>query len=227
MCLAMIFYPKLQREHELVTLSERTEATIDFIKPIKHVSMDYDGNRTFIRAYEVGYQFYINGSYHTASDYIRNSIDNQDFINKINTKKLTSVQIAYNPEDVTQTRIIKNEDISDEHLPSENETITEFGETEPQFPGGAAELQRYIMKSFPWDSIREEDLLEVSKIYLSFVVTKTGEIKQLQIHKGSHPNIDPLIFKFVSEMPLWIPGKNEKDEPINMEVRLPIQVCLK
>ncbi|MCT4561954.1 MAG: hypothetical protein N4A41_11325 [Crocinitomicaceae bacterium] len=83
------------------------------------------------------------------------------------------------------------------------------------------------MKSFPWDSIRGEDLLEVSKIYLSFVVTKTGEIKQLQILKGSHPNIDPLIFKFVSDMPLWIPGKNEKDEPINMEVRLPIQVCLK
>jgi protein TonB len=110
---------------------------------------------------------------------------------------------------------------------SVNEPITKFGETEPQFPGGAAELQRYIMKSFPWDSIRGEDLLEVSKIYLSFVVTKTGEIKQLQILKGSHPNIDPLIFKFVSDMPLWIPGKNEKDEPINMEVRLPIQVCLK
>jgi protein TonB len=66
-----------------------------------------------------------------------------------------------------------------------------------------------------------------SRIYVQFVVMKTGAIEKISIAKGIDDAIEfnQEAIRLVKQMPRWIPGI-EKGKTANVKMVLPIQICL-
>lgn len=75
----------------------------------------------------------------------------------------------------------------------------------PEFPGGAASLQRYIMRTleYPEHSI---DYGEQGKVYVKFTIEKDGAITNIEIERGVSPTLDTEAMRIFQGMPKWLPG---------------------
>lgn len=104
------------------------------------------------------------------------------------------------------------------------EEIIEFPDVEAQFPGGMAELQKYIASniSYPQTSI---EMNEQGKVYLSFVVEPTGEISNIVVERGVSADLDREAKRVVRGMPKWTPGE-AGGKKARTRCRLPINFTL-
>jgi len=78
-------------------------------------------------------------------------------------------------------------------------------EDTPEFQGGESALRAFIKNNmiYPLEAIK--DSLQ-GKVYVTFVVTKTGKIENAEIARGIHPLLDNEAIRVVSLMPDWKPG---------------------
>ena len=78
----------------------------------------------------------------------------------------------------------------------------------PSFPGGNTELMRYLNEQiiYPEDAIMNR--IE-GTVILRFVVSKTGDITQIELIRGVDPLLDNEAIRVVSGLPRWRPGKQE------------------
>ena len=63
-------------------------------------------------------------------------------------------------------------------------------------------------------------------VVLSFVVGKTGEIKDIKIVKDIGGNCGNEAIRVIKKMPNWIAGK-QRGKPVNVKYHLPIRFTLK
>jgi TonB family protein len=95
-------------------------------------------------------------------------------------------------------------------------------EEKPQFPGGDAEMLKYISESFVIPPQAKELALE-GTVYVQFVIDKTGKTKDAEIKKGLDPEIDAEALRVVKEMPLWSPGR-QRGNPVEVYFIIPIKI---
>ncbi len=78
----------------------------------------------------------------------------------------------------------------------------------PSFPGGNTELMRYLSEQiiYPQDAIMNR--IE-GTVILRFVVSRTGDITQIELIRGVDPLLDNEAIRVVSGLPRWRPGKQE------------------
>ena len=76
----------------------------------------------------------------------------------------------------------------------------------PQFPGGEAELLKYIFDKLRYPTISQENGVQ-GKVYIRFVVSKTGEVKDAQVMRSLDPYCDKEALRVIRTLPRWIPGK--------------------
>jgi periplasmic protein TonB len=76
----------------------------------------------------------------------------------------------------------------------------------PQFPGGDKELMAYITKNLKYPTIPAENGIQ-GRVVIRFVVSKTGDVTDVQIMKGLDPACDKEAVRVVKAMPKWIPGR--------------------
>ncbi|MFV0536693.1 MAG: energy transducer TonB [Dysgonomonas sp.] len=76
----------------------------------------------------------------------------------------------------------------------------------PSFPGGEAEMQRFIAENLKYPVVAQESGIQ-GRVTIRFVVTKTGDISDVQVIRGIDPSCDKEARRVVSLMPKWIPGK--------------------
>jgi hypothetical protein len=110
--------------------------------------------------------------------------------------------------------------------PPEDEILS-YAEVMPEFPGGMKEMMKFINQNLVYPkSFVDSDF--TGRIYVQFVVTKTGEIEKISIAKGINNAIEfnQEAIRLVKQMPRWIPGR-EKGKAVNVKMVLPIQICLK
>ncbi len=83
--------------------------------------------------------------------------------------------------------------------------IIDFPDEQAEFPGGTAELIRYIHTNL---HVSDSVLLEgpFSKIYARFVVERDGSITNVEILRGVHPVIDREVKRVLCTMPPWKPA---------------------
>ena len=97
----------------------------------------------------------------------------------------------------------------------------------PQFPGGDAELFKFITKNFKYTvSDGKQNEADGTKIIVGFTVDSTGNIINPKIVKGINPELNNEALRVVSIMPKWIPAK-QKGKPISVPFNLPIQLEIK
>ena len=103
------------------------------------------------------------------------------------------------------------------------EEILSYAEVMPEFPGGMPEMVKYLLENMIYPEEMKENGIE-GRIFVQFVVTKTGSVKDVTIARG----IDGLnreAIRLVKQMPNWSPGKNNGKE-VNVKMVIPIRFSL-
>lgn len=115
-------------------------------------------------------------------------------------------------------------EIKSEEDPVDDNRIFDVAEQKPLFPGGEKALLDYVKKHIRYPETAEADNVQ-GRVIVQFVVTKTGEIGEVKVVRGKHPDLDKEAVRIVKAFPKFIPGKmNGKD--VNVWYTLPIQFRL-
>ncbi|WP_300666789.1 energy transducer TonB [Fluviicola sp.] len=98
-------------------------------------------------------------------------------------------------------------------------------ETIPIFPPGGFEvLKAYFAQEFSKSGIKSEDPHYSGKIYVKFVITDNGEIRDPIITKGVECfKCEKEVLRIVQNMPRWIPA-TKGGNPVSSVFRLPIKL---
>jgi TonB family protein len=83
----------------------------------------------------------------------------------------------------------------------DGETIYKKTEVPPEFVGGKEALFEYINGSITYP----EDV-QKGNVYVAFVITKDGEIRDVRIVKGINEGCDKEALRLIKNMPKWDPG---------------------
>lgn len=106
-----------------------------------------------------------------------------------------------------------------ESKPDEN-SIFQVVETEPEFPGGMAELMKYLEKNLRYPQICKEQGVQ-GRVIVMFVVNTDSTITDVNVIKSVNPHLDEEAVRVVKAMPKWNPGK-QRGEPVRVQLFLPV-----
>jgi TonB family protein len=139
-------------------------------------------------------------------------------------------------EDISDKKSKENKTTATETLPEtsgkvitakdvkvEGEVFTSV-ENPPMYKGGMQELINYLKANIQYPAEAKAKGIQ-GKVFVSFVVTKTGAIADVKIKQGVHDLLDTEALRVVQSMPDWEPGK-QKDELVNVSYVLPINFAL-
>lgn len=97
-------------------------------------------------------------------------------------------------------------------------------QNQPEFKGGMAGLNRYLAENIRYPTAAQRANVQ-GRVFVNFVVTKEGDIADVQILKGLGFGCDEEAIRVVSRMPNWKPGSQD-GRVINVRYNLPIAFVL-
>ena len=126
-------------------------------------------------------------------------------------------------DDRNVVREHKEEIIVEEKKP-EKEEVFRAVEQMPQFPGGDAELMKYLRDNIVYPAMAQENNVQ-GKVIVQFVVTKTGDIGEVKVVKSVDRDLDNEAVRLVKKLPKFIPGRMN-GQAVNVWYTLPVQFKL-
>lgn len=129
--------------------------------------------------------------------------------NNMEVKEVTATTPAENPQATQEEEVY---------------TIVEYM---PSFPGGQAELTKFVQKNIVYPKTAQEKGIG-GKCYLKFIIKPDGTISDIKVLKGvpNCPECDEEAFRVVKLMPKWIPGRQDGKAvptywnlPVNFEMK--------
>ena len=110
--------------------------------------------------------------------------------------------------------------------PNEEGEVLSYAEIMPDYPGGMSEMVKFINQNL----IYPKELVETDfngRIFVQFIVTKTGDIENVNIAKGvdEKNGLNQEAIRIVKQMPKWKPGIN-KGKEVNVKMVIPININL-
>lgn len=147
-------------------------------------------------------------------------------------KQVATDDISGNVGTTQQNAISDQENLKTEQPRAEttttsitDSTITIVDEM-PEFPGGEAEMLKFIQKNFKYSKFEKGKSIPDTKIYVQFVISKTGNVKNAKIIKGINPEYDKEALRVINILPEWKPAKL-KGQAVEYKFNLPIQLEFK
>lgn len=134
---------------------------------------------------------------------------------KENVKDTVQKVAVYVPTEIKMGPIV---------VPEVEAEVIEFPDVDATYPGGIAELQKWIAKSinYPQTSI---ELGEQGKVFVSFVVEPDGSISNVAVERGVSDDLDREAKRVVRAMPKWTAGE-AGGKKVRSRMRLPIVFTL-
>ena len=108
--------------------------------------------------------------------------------------------------DEAEGEVLKAKEIIAEEKPKEEEKPLDIAEVMPSFPGGDAELMKWLSKNIKYPAIAEENGVQ-GRVIVRFAVGKDGAIHDPKVLRSVDPSLDKEALRVVKAMPRWIPGK--------------------
>ncbi|MEM9051359.1 MAG: energy transducer TonB [Bacteroidota bacterium] len=94
----------------------------------------------------------------------------------------------------------------------------------PEFPGGKAEMFKYLMTSIKYPkSAKLDDAQGI--VLVGFIVDRDGSIQDIEIVESVRQDLDTEAIRVIKAMPNWIPGE-QNGEPIPVSYKLPVRFSL-
>ena len=116
---------------------------------------------------------------------------------------------------------------SDEDLEiveEDDEEIFMVVENMPEFPGGDLGLMKYIQKNVKYPPIAKEYNI-TGKVYISFVVDKSGSVTNVKVVRGVDKNLDAEAVRVIKSLPKYKPGK-QRGKAVKVMFTVPINFTL-
>ena len=126
-------------------------------------------------------------------------------------------------DDLNVVREHKDEIIVEEKKVEDNTVFTSV-EQMPQFPGGDAELMKWISSHIKYPTMAMENNIQ-GRVVVQFVVTKTGKIGEVKVVRSKDPDLDREDVRVVKSLPDFIPGKMN-GQAVNVWFTLPVNFKL-
>jgi len=95
----------------------------------------------------------------------------------------------------------------------------------PTFPGGEAELFKYLAKNIKYPQMASDAGIS-GVVYVTFVVGRDGKITDVKVLRGIGGGCDEEAVRVVKSMPPWKPGK-QRGKPVTVQYNLPIRFTLR
>ena len=128
-------------------------------------------------------------------------------------------------DDLNVVRGHKDEIIVEEKSPEPvKEEIFTAVEQMPQFPGGEAELLKYIASHIKYPTMAAENNIQ-GRVVVKFVVNKNGKVGDVVVLRGKDPDLDKEAVRVVKTLPDFIPGKMN-GQAVSVWYTLPINFKL-
>lgn len=109
-------------------------------------------------------------------------------------------------DDLNVVREHKEEIIVEEKKEPVKEEVFTAVEQMPQFPGGDAELLKYIATHIKYPTMAAENNIQ-GRVVVKFVVKKDGQVGDVVVLRGRDPDLDKEAQRVVKTLPKFIPGK--------------------
>jgi protein TonB len=100
------------------------------------------------------------------------------------------------------------------------ETVYNWAEEMPKFPGGETELRKFFSQNLIYPEIAKRAGVE-GKVILSFIVDKNGNIVDVKVAKSIGAGCDEEAMRVINIMPRWIPGK-QNGNPVLTRINIPV-----
>jgi len=117
-----------------------------------------------------------------------------------------------------------DEDIAIEIEEDSDDEFFMVVENMPEFPGGDLGLMKYIQKNVKYPPIAKEYNI-TGKVYVSFIVDKSGSVTNAKIVRGVDKNLDAEALRVVKSLPKYKPGK-QRGKPVRVMFTIPINFTL-
>ncbi|MCD8183129.1 MAG: energy transducer TonB [Bacteroides sp.] len=139
--------------------------------------------------------------------------------------ELTQTKVAISIADVKGNDEENGKDIADlkqvvTQAPVEEEKVFDMVEQMPTFPGGPAELMKYIAHHLQYPTIAQENGVQ-GRVTCQFVVGSDGSVRDVTILKQLDPYCDKEAVRVIMSMPKWIPGK-QNGKAVSVKYTVPI-----
>jgi protein TonB len=144
---------------------------------------------------------------------------------EIEVKKDNEVieEVKVNMETEVETEKIDFSNVKQEEEVVEEE-IFKVVEKMPSYPGGEAEMFKYLQANLKYPPIAKESGIQ-GKVYIRFLVEKDGSIARVEVLRGVHPSCDEEAMRVVKNMPKWQPGE-QRGKPVRVWYTLPVHFKL-
>ena len=106
----------------------------------------------------------------------------------------------------------------------EPEKVFTAVEQMPQFPGGEAELMKYLSKNIKYPTMAMENNIQ-GRVVVQFVVTKTGSIGEVKVVRSVDRDLDREAIRVCKSLPKFTPGKMN-GQAVNAWYTLPVNFKL-
>ena len=107
----------------------------------------------------------------------------------------------------------------------QEEEIFMVVETMPEFPGGQAELFKYLSENVKYPVIAQENGIQ-GRVICQFVVNKDGSIVDVQVvRSGGDASLDKEAVRVIKSMPKWKPGK-QRGKAVRVKYTVPVNFKL-
>ncbi len=138
------------------------------------------------------------------------------------------IEIIEDDEEIeNEVEVEDTESDEDVEIEIEEEDDDEFFmvvENMPEFPGGDLGLMKYIQKNVKYPPIAKEYNI-TGKVYVSFIVDKSGSVTNVKIVRGVDKNLDAEAVRVVKSLPKYKPGK-QRGKAVRVMFTIPINFTL-
>ena len=96
----------------------------------------------------------------------------------------------------------------------------------PKYPGGEAEMMKFIWSNLRYSSYSENSIPTNSFCIVAFMVDYKGKVSDVAIIKSLDKKFDKEIIRVIESMPDWIPLDSTKYAPPSA-FTLPMRICFR
>lgn len=155
-----------------------------------------------------------------ADNEVEEEIKSQDEI-KETTTAIGTTNFDQGTDDINVVREHKDEIVVEEKKPDVETQVFTAVEQMPQFPGGEAELMKYLGSHIKYPTMALENNIQ-GTVVVQFVVTRDGSIGEVKVARSKDPDLDKEAVRVVKSLPKFIPGKMN-GQAVNVWYTLPVR----
>jgi protein TonB len=135
-----------------------------------------------------------------------------------------NLDISAEIDESTENSLDNQREFTNEEIVTEDNTIYDFVQVFPEFPGGEAALYTFLAKNLKYPKLAREIGI-MGKVLVEFIVWKDGTIRDMKILRGLGSGCDEEVIRVINKMPKWKPGI-QGGERVNVMFRMPISFKL-